>query len=183
MSFFCSDAATNLPDQSDAIFSMLMHDFIEHKGRVLIANASGKDVLRYLMERGAPDLENRLAKTARPTELLAVLLAVCSRRNASEVVDPFMDQLDHHNCNVYLPDDYRQFAESSISGGVNITFQVGFEGPSGIFTVDDFTRAFAAQCSRRLREKPTWRHPAVNAGAILCSAVFANRVCWFLTEQ
>lgn len=181
--FFGSRLSQSLAAESDALFGSLFSDFISHKGNILKAEFDGKDLFRLMWERATAQQLAERDFIARPTSMLALLLAVARSRGLEETVDPYIHELDHHALNMYIPDRLADFSLKNMRNGMNITLHVGAESALGIFTADDFSKAFDAFCHPKLSEVMERASRGAQLGAIISSLVLRDRVCWQLLDD
>lgn len=167
MSALTAAAHLNLDELGERLLSHMFASVIECKGQVARGDIDPARVLSFLLARSTgtkPPIE----LIAQPTELVLTLLRASRLFNLADEVDDVMELLDHLTLNAYLPNDYRQFGASFMSGGINAVFQIGHD----VWCVGDLEAAW-----------PNFPVPSVAAFRLACllaSLLFPDRVPWFL---
>ena len=115
---------------------------------------------------------------AQPDELLSVIFHVADKMMLDDVVDPYLEEIDHHVCNVFVPSDHTKFGSYSIRNGVNATFQIGYEGGLGVFKISDFRDGWEKSCVPLLNGEPKADSNALRITILLAAFLFPDRVPW-----
>jgi hypothetical protein len=122
----------------EAVFGSVFSDLVSVKGKIARDEIDPRIACDYAMARGADLTSVKLEWLANPSTLLAVALLAAAENDLIEVVDPFLEHLDHRRLNLYFPADYRDFANKRMEEGINRTHVIGHD----VWTVADFVRHF-----------------------------------------
>jgi len=125
-------------DELELVFGCLFSDLVGIRGRIARCDLPPDLACEYIFARGTEPVAFTQGWLANPSQFLGAVLLVASENSYAEQVDPFLADLDHERLNIYLPMDYRFFADEVMEGGVNRTHVVGTD----IWNVADFSRLF-----------------------------------------
>jgi hypothetical protein len=84
-------------------------------------------MLRYTLGRARFPVPLSSKKLARPSELLGALLVCAAEAGLEDYVDSLMIHFDHRWVNAFVPSNYAEFGQSSISLGDNFTRHIGHD--------------------------------------------------------
>ena len=169
---------TGNEELAEIVFGATFNDYIHNKGFIADTRMAHRKIPEFLLRRNSKITAGARDIYAQPDELLSVLLYAANSLNIIDVVNPFLEEIDHHSFNVFIPEGHEKFTEKSIENGNNITFQIGYEYGLGVFTISDFIESWEKVCSQILNDEAKKSSDAVNVGILLSSYLFPDRVPW-----
>lgn len=155
-----------------------INNYINQKGKLARSDASGEDVLNYLISRWNGDYTDITEVLSYPSELLSVLLDAAANTGMDDEINPHLRHIDHLSFNIFIPDKISTFADHYIENGINITMEIGSESGKGVFTLDDFRNNFKSFCSQRIRTLQNEKKTEISIAMALASFMMPNRVSW-----
>ncbi len=156
-----------LVEQAETVIGHLFNRLVRTTGRILRVDASGEDVVSYLLAVDCCDYSAVEYATERPTETLTVALRAAFLAGMGELIDDDLWLLDGCSFMAFVPQSYEKFDDSYISGGENLEWHVGNQ----VFRVEEFAKTW-----------PSIPGPSGAAERTLCmmaSLLFPDRVAWF----
>ena len=167
-----------LNDIYEIIFGSMFSSYISCQGLVADARISPEKIPEFLFRRNSQNISGAREIYAQPDELLAVFLYAANNLKLNDVVDPYLEEIDHHMFNVFLPADHTQFSAASVRNGINATFQIGYEHGLGVFKTSDFYDGWVKSCVPALDSEPRKESQAVKIATLLSAFLFPDRVPW-----
>jgi hypothetical protein len=164
-------ARVGLQDAGERFLGHMFSSSIDCGGQVARCDLDASKVLGFLVARGSQPALQALESLAQPTELVLALLRLSLLFDLADEFDTSLLALDHLSLNAYLPDDYRQFGDDFISGGINALFRVGHD----FWTI--------AQLEAAWPNSPAPEQPGTVMTALLASLLFPDRSPWFLLPR
>jgi hypothetical protein len=125
-------------ESAELVIGYMFSDYVSSKGSIAVSELAPEKVLDFLIKRYSNAYDSSPEMFSMPDELLAVILYGGNLFESEDLMDPYLEQLDYHNFNLYLPGDYKDFASPVMTEGVNLTYRIGF----GIWTIKDFAELF-----------------------------------------
>lgn len=163
-------AGVGLQKDGEMVLGHMFVSTIDCGGQVARNDLEASKVLAYLLARNNGPTQTVIESVAQPTELILTLMRLSRLFGLDSEFDESLITLDHLALNAYLPDDYRAFGDSHISGGTNAVFSVGHD----FWTV--------AQLEKAWPPFPVPNQPGTAMTALLASLLFPDRTPWFLLE-
>lgn len=169
-------AAYGFSDWCEEYISTLYADFFNIGFKVAKTALPDEDVLDFLRYRCSDDKFDQERFSAKPSELVFVLLYHFLASSRLDIVRYDFREMDHLIVSSFIPDSYADFSDEVVYDGSNIQFHIGFD----VFTAQDFSELFA------MHLRPAIEHAAEIADsdelnvALLASLIYPNRVPWFL---
>ena len=165
-------------DPLEQMFGCVFNNYVENLGFIADAKMSPKKIPEFLLRRNSKNPNGARGVYAQPDELLSVILYVADKMKFEDIVDPYLEQIDHHRFNVFIPSDHTAFGAMSIHNGVNASFQIGYEGGMGVFTTSDFRDNWETSCIPLLNAEPRKNSNALKIAILLAAFLFPDRVPW-----
>ena len=166
-----------LSDEAEQLFGLLCNSFLDHSGLISSAQLSGSDAYRFINGRANKEKLNMEELISSPTELLSALMLASKMLELEDVVDDFVEDLDHFSANLFIPDSYTSFADERIDNGVNYTFTIGH----GVWCVEDFIKTWMV-VRDQLDNDPSIKLPATKIAAICAALIQPDRTPWFVCQ-
>ena len=110
--------------------------------------------------------------------MLPALLLGYDLLGIASVADACMRRLDHLNINIYVPSTHSNYAESSMEGGQNYSYQIGHN----IFRVADMVTEWNS-IRPAIADDQALNIPTVKSGSLFSSLITPDRQPWFLFES
>ncbi len=151
-----------------AVIDHLYADATLHKGAFNRLDSGGDGALEYLLSITESELSSEKRTMANPSALLAVILLGGSWLKCDN--DWHLQAFDRKNLGIYLPDDFRDFAQKTILNGFTHTWQIGF----GIWNTKQLATQFEEIFSSR--EDRTKLSPEAHSLCLLAAMLFPNRI-------
>jgi len=175
--FLCVAESMGLSDEAEQIFGLLCHTFCRYGGLISSALLSGSDAYRFINSRAEEDKTAYSELISSPTEFLSALILASEKLALTDVVDDFIEGLDHISANLFVPDSYSSFADEIINNGVNYTFMIGH----GVWCVKDFMDTWTV-VRGQLDSDPSIKSPAIRIAAICSALIQPDRTPWFVCD-
>lgn len=165
-------------DRVQIIFGSIFNSYIEHKGLIADTNIQSNKLPEFLLRRFSKESRNAREIYAQPDHLLSVLFFVAAKAGLQDVVDPYLERIDHKMFNVFIPADHTRFGATSIRNGVNITFQIGSEHGLGVFKTSDFKNWWEKTCVPRLDAEPRAESEPIRMASLITAMLLPDRIPW-----
>lgn len=167
-----------LSEEAEQIFGLLCNTFLNHSGIISNALLSGSDAYRFIKGRANKEKTDIEELISSPTEFLSALMLASVVLELEDVVDDFIEDLDHFSANLFVPDGYTSFADERIDNGVNYTFTIGH----GVWCVKDFMDTWAVVCGQ-IDSDPSTKVAATQIAAICAALIQPDRTPWFIFNK
>lgn len=168
-----------LSDWSEEYLSTLYSNYFTVKRRIAKTYLPPDKVLSFLRWRCGDDKIDGSQFTARPTELLFVLLYHYSACGMMEVIRYDFEELDHTIVSTFIPAKYGHFSDRMIYDGSNIHFNIGFD----LFTAREFEDFLALHLVPAVESAAAGLDQKAIALALLASLIYPDRVPWLLRRS
>ena len=178
--FVISELASQygLSDWSEEYISTLYFDYFRVKRRVSKIYLPLDKVLSFLHWRCGGDDVDGLDFSAKPSELLFVLLYHYVARGQLDVIRYDFEELDRTIVNTFIPALYDRFSDEVIFDGSNIHFEIG----SDIFTAKEFEAFINTHLARAVEAASAEAGHQQISLALLASLIYPDRIPWALRQ-
>lgn len=156
-----------LASQEEAVIGHMFYRFVQTKGRVLRVDATGDEILKYLVAVDINTYSFAEHLIERPPESLTVAMRCAFLAGMQDVIDIDLWRLDGCSFMAYVPENYASFDDSIVSGGCNYEWQIGNQ----ICRLDEFGGSWP--------DVPVPESPTQRALCMMASLLFPDRVAWF----
>lgn len=163
---------------AENVFSYLFNDFITSKGKIASCDIDDARTFDFVVRKASGNWNEAGDILAQPDHMLATFLYFANEAGLSELVDPYLRNIDHLPSNIFVPENLLSFADDIITTGVNVTFHVGLESHFGIFTTKDFKTLWECECETRLQLTQYGTNQSAQICSILASLLMPNRIAW-----
>ncbi len=172
-----SSTRLDIDEELEVILGLLFESFHRYGGEVARPNLSGYEALRFTRARERLSYGDSEETVSRPCELLPCIFAGYRQLGIAEVLDESLIDLDHTACNIFIPDDYSDFAERRVMDGLNRSFRIGHD----MWTMSDFSEIWGNLVEEH-GASWSWQDSAIGVGAVCSSMVMPDRLAWFLVR-
>jgi hypothetical protein len=167
-----------LSDWSEEYLSTLYSNYFTVKQRVAKTHLPPDKVFSFLRWRCGDDKIDGSQFTAKPTELLFVLLYHYAARNMMEVIRYDFQELDHTIVSTFVPAKYDHFSDQMIYDGSNIHFHIGFD----LFIAKEYEDFLALHLAPAVESAAAGLDQEAIALALLASLNYPDRIPWLLRQ-
>jgi hypothetical protein len=163
-------------DDAEVVLGHMFNSFVTHGGNIASPSMDKGRVFEFLNRRLEGNYGDAFDRLSHPGEMLSVLLTGAGWFGLDDVIDPHLHLLDHYSFNVFIPQDHRDFAKSTVRDGVNHTYEIG----GGIWRTGDFNLKWPEDCLSQIRADSAVNAASVRVGALLAAMLFPDRSPWFV---
>lgn len=162
-------------DETEVVSGLLFSSLCDSHCRISVGALSGDDALSFLDAKISGDYSAAGDILARPTTMLPGLILVYHEMGLADVADRSIMKFDHVTMNLFIPETYRDFCNSSIDLGTNYSYQVGY-------AVWRSTELFTEwrNIKNRIDSDPALTVTSLRIGALIASLLRPDREPWFL---
>lgn len=163
--------AVDLSAECDEIAGLAFNQLVANKGMLLRANATGAQILDYLLASEIGDYSKVSDAIERPNETLTVLLRLAPALGLTDVIDESLWLLDGVNFMAYLNPDYSCFGDEVMHDGENLVWEIGYD----IFRSQELVTAWPAI--------PQPVNELVRSLSLLAALLYPDRVPWHCLHE
>ncbi len=164
-------------EELEIVFGTVFSDYVAVRGKVARCNIEPEIAFKYCLARGKSVSTIDQKWIANPSQLLAVLFSAAIDNGLSDVVDPFLEQLDHLHFNVFFPADCRDLTTAVIGSGLNRGHCVGMD----VWTCQDYQRVLSQEMLSYASEARRPENRLESALCVAASLLFPDRLPVFLS--
>jgi hypothetical protein len=160
-----------LSEEADEIAGIAFYRLVANQGNLLRANATGAQIVDYILSVDAGDFSKVVNAVERPNETLTVLLRLAPTLGLADVFDESLWRLDGVNFMAYVNPDYSRFGDEVMHDGENLVWEVGYD----IFRVPELASSW-----------PEITPPTDHLGrhlSLMAALLYPDRVPWHYVCQ
>ena len=164
---------------AELVVGHMFNDFVTRRGKVARSDVDQKRVFEFLVRRRDGEFSDAFELLSNPSEILPVLLMAGHLSDLEGVIDPYLNMLDHHSFNIFIPRDHKECGAPIIYDGINNTYEIG----NGIWKTEEFYSTWTEHCLPQIDRDSSLDLPCVRIGALLMALLLSDRSPWFVARS